>query len=400
MKALVCASAYFAQTPDGNLWTPNASLGYPFWTRYLDAYDEVHLLVQTQRHDAPPADHIQATGPCVAAAPLPRFLSPRLMIRNGRSVRRLIRAHLAEGSAIHLRIACFLSGVVWRALEAGRPYGVEVVTDPHDSFAPGAMRHPLREVLRRRLTRDTKAQCAGACAAAYVTRYALQRRYPPAPEAFATHFSSINLAASDFVEKPRETFGVNRRFQLVYVGTLAQLYKAPDVLLEAFHQCVRYGLDVYLTFVGDGQYRAALESRARVLGLHDRVRFRGQLSDRGEVQKELDAADLFVLPSLQEGLPRAMIEAMARALPCIGSTVGGIPELLPPRDLVKPGNSDALAHTIRAVLSSPQRMKEMSRRNLHEARDYEEGVLRTRRKEFYNYVREQTQAWHNGNAVY
>ena len=65
--------------------------------------------------------------------------------------------------------------------------------------------------------------------------------------------------------------------------------------------------------------------------LRDRVRFRGQLTTPVDVRAELDRADLFVLPSRQEGLPRAMIEAMARALPCIGSSVGGIPELLQPK---------------------------------------------------------------------
>jgi glycosyltransferase involved in cell wall biosynthesis len=111
------------------------------------------------------------------------------------------------------------------------------------------------------------------------------------------------------------------------------------------------------------------------------------------VRAALDHADLFVLPSRTEGLPRAMIEAMARALPCIGSTVGGIPELLPPEDLVPPGDAAALARKIREVVCDPDRMARMSARNLEQARQYREDALSGRRIAFYQRVREVTEAW-------
>lgn len=393
MRTLVTASAHFAQTPDGHLWTPNASLEYPFWTRYLDAYDDVLLMAQAAPHDEPPSNWKQATGPHVAAATVPDFLTPRLFVSNYACVKRFVKQTLDENCAVHLRVSCFLGDVVWRAMQAGRPYGVEAVADPYDSFAPGAYKHPLRPLLRSSMARSLKAQCAGATAAAYVTREALQRRYPPAQDAFTTNFSSINLRDSDFVSEPRESKPEQRAFSLVTVGTLAQLYKAPDILIEAVAQCVKDGLDLNLTFVGDGQYRAQIEAQTRSLGIADRVHFRGQLTDKMEVQKELDAADLYVMPSRQEGLPRAMIEAMARALPCIGSTVGGIPELLRSDEMVPPNDVTALAEKIREVLCDRQRMAALSKRNLEIAREYEEEVLRARRVEFYRYVREKTALW-------
>src|SRR5207253_6445170 len=118
------------------------------------------------------------------------------------------------------------------------------------------------------------------------------------------------------------------------------------------------------------QYRSELESRANAAGLNGAARFRGQLASPDAVRAELDRADLFVLPSRQEGLPRAMLEAMARGLPCIGSTVGGIPELLPAEDLVPPGDASALTQKIHDVLGDPQRMARMSARNLEKAREY------------------------------
>ena len=88
-----------------------------------------------------------------------------------------------------------------------------------------------------------------------------------------------------------------------------------------------------------------------------------------------------------------MIEAMARALPCIGSTVGGIPELLPLEDLVPPGDAAALARKIREVVIDPGRMARMSTRNLEKAREYREDALRERRVAFYQNIRNQTETW-------
>ncbi len=115
------------------------------------------------------------------------------------------------------------------------------------------------------------------------------------------------------------------------------------------------------------------------------------------VREEMDRADVFVMPSRQEGLPRATIEAMARALPCIGSTVGGIPELLATEDLVPPGDALALATKIREVVSDPERMARMSARNLAKAGEYRDEALRERRVAFYRHVRKMTERWIRGD---
>src|SRR5439155_26719861 len=106
----------------------------------------------------------------------------------------------------------------------------------------------------------------------------------------------------------------------------------------AVAECRQAGLDVTLDIVGDGRFRPELDRLAAELGIREQVCFRGQLPAGEPVRARLDAADLFVLPSRSEGLPRAMVEAMARALPCIGSNVGGILELLAPEDLAPAGD--------------------------------------------------------------
>jgi len=83
-------------------------------------------------------------------------------------------------------------------------------------------------------------------------------------------------------------------------------------------------------------------------------------------------------------------EAMARGLPCIGSTVGGIPELLQPEDLVPPGDAEALGTKIREVLDNCERLTRMSMRNLEVARQYREDLLEAKRLGFYEELRRVT----------
>jgi glycosyltransferase involved in cell wall biosynthesis len=152
-------------------------------------------------------------------------------------------------------------------------------------------------------------------------------------------------------------------------------------------------MDLRLVIVGDGKHRAELAARAAARRIAERVHFRGQLTAGAAVRAALDAADVCLMPSRTEGMPRALVEAMARALPCIGSTVGGIPELLPPEDLVPPGDVAALAAKIREIVTDPARMTAMSARNLYRARDYHEDRLRERRTACYRVLRERTEAW-------
>jgi glycosyltransferase involved in cell wall biosynthesis len=394
VNALVTTAHHFARMPNGHVYSTTGGRGYRFWERYLAAFGAVTVLARVAEVAAVTNEQERADGGGVSFLELPDYRGPQEYLAHAAKVHSVARRGLASDSAIILRPGLPVDSTVYACCRrSDRPYAVEVVGDPYDVFAPGAVRHPLRPLLRWWSPRRLRKLCAGACAAAYVTERTLQRRYPPAPDAYTTHYSSVELPAEAFVPAARVWAVPPDRTRLVFVGSLAQMYKAPDVLLEAVARCRAQGLACQLAMVGDGKHRSELEARARALGLEDSVRFMGQIPAGDAVRQQLDAADLFVLPSRTEGLPRAMIEAMARGLPCIGTSVGGIPELLPVEDLVSPGDADALAAKMRAMLADPQRMTAMSRRNLEKARQFADEVLRQRRTAFYTYVRERTEAW-------
>src|SRR5581483_4262222 len=155
----------------------------------------------------------------------------------------------------------------------------------------------------------------------------------------------------------------------------------------------QWGSPVEVTIVGEGRHRPELECLADRLELGGFVKFKGELPAGGPIRSELDSATLMVLPSCTEGLPRVIIEAMARALPCIGSDVGGIPELLDKHDLVPPNNAEALARKIHEVVDDPSRLTAMSARNLQKAQQFRPEILEKKRTEFYTFLRDATREW-------
>jgi glycosyltransferase involved in cell wall biosynthesis len=291
------------------------------------------------------------------------------------------------------RVGSPIAGLLLPALRrAGRPYGLEVVGDPDQALAPGTVQHPLRPLFRWLGTRALQREVSRAAAVAYVTRDSLQKKYPASKSAFSTNYSSISLEADDFVAMPRVYAAREGAARLVFVGSLAQMYKGADVLLKAVQQLARIH-EVELTVIGDGKHRSELEEMARSLSLENCVRFLGELPSGKSIRDQLERASLFVLPSRSEGLPRAMIEAMARALPCIGTRVGGIPELLGEDEMVVSGEASALAGKLQQVLNSPAMMTEMSARNLQRAQEYRPEPLAKRRDEFYCFLRNTTKQW-------
>jgi glycosyltransferase involved in cell wall biosynthesis len=272
-------------------------------------------------------------------------------------------------------------------------------------LGPESYKHSLRPALQWLLARSQRHQCAGAALAAYVTKDALQAKYPCGPVArespavrpnavrpFTTHYSSVELPASAFAEPKRQAQS-SPAVRIVTVGTLAHLYKGTDLLIRGFAESVSRGSVIELTIVGDGRLRDQFEDLCRDLKVDHLVHFVGQVEGHDAIVAHLDRADLFVLASRTEGLPRAMIEAMARGLPCIGSRVGGIPELLTPEDMFEVGSVEGLADKIGEMVSSADRRASAAMRNRKTAGAYSQQVLTGRRRQFYAAVRTLTDQW-------
>ncbi|MCU1329278.1 MAG: glycosyl transferase, group 1, partial [Bryobacterales bacterium] len=376
----------------------------------LEVFDHVRIVARANESQRVPDDWVQVNDKHVVLHAIPDFHGPWQCLKRYAQIRAALRSGQPAHGAIILRVASQLANMMEGALsERSRPFGLEVVGDPYDVFGPGVIGHPLRPLLRWHFSRRLRQQCLAAAGVAYVTKLSLQKRYPTqgmnvsvsdvdlAPgtiinRKLATHYSSVDLDRDSAFSAPRQP-QPKESFRLVTVGSLEQRYKGTDILIDAIAQCVKAGFDLTAVIVGDGRYRPDLMAQAERAGIASRIQFPGWVPAGKAVRDILDQADLFVLPSRTEGLPRALIEAMARGLPCLGTAVGGIPELLEGDSLVAPNDASALANSIQRVLSNPSAMGTMSRRNTVVASEYSSDVLKERRHEFYLHLRACAEAW-------
>ncbi len=166
-------------------------------------------------------------------------------------------------------------------------------------------------------------------------------------------------SSDERLETLRESLGLNGHIRVI--GTVGSLYpvKGHKFLIDAAVHVIRRCPDVTFLIVGRGRLREELETQARSLGVDPYIRFLGH---RDDVRDLLGLFDVFVLPSLSEGMPLALLEAMAASVPPVATRVGGVSEVVDEGKsglLVPTTSAQALANGILILLEDPIRAKEM-----------------------------------------
>lgn len=383
MRVVVAVESRFVRTGDGAVWTQEGPTPR-FFSRYLSTFDSVRVVARVQQVSGRLPGAYRVDGPSVEVWPVPYYVGPGQYLRRRRAIGRAVRAAATVHDAVVVRVPGPIGELLALARSrAGHPFAVEAMADPHDLFAPGVVHHPLRAFVRQHSRRNLGRLCQDAVAVGYVTDRYLQRRYPGGPDTLCAAYSSVDLPPEAYLPAAR---GLDRPAgipTMVSVGSLEHLYKGIDTLVEALARLNTAGVTLRLRHLGDGRCRSQLDQLARRRGVADQFTITGWLPAGAAVRAELDAAEIFVMPSRTEGLPRALIEAMARGLPAIGSSVGGIPELLPADDLVGPDDPAALAESIARMLADPSRLAAASARNLARAQEFSAAALTPRRDVLY-----------------
>lgn len=184
------------------------------------------------------------------------------------------------------------------------------------------------------------------------------------------------LDFSDYSEK-----NFRKDWEIISVAALKPV-KALSYLITAMEHLN----DIKLAIIGDGPERENLKALSLNLGLNNRVFFFGQV-DHSMIWNYLQRAEVFVLPSLSEGTPRAILEAMACGLPIVATNVGGIPEVITDGVngfLVTPRDEKALAKAIQKVLTDENFRNRASTKNRNLAKQYSMRIIGQR---MFNYLK-------------
>ena len=354
MKLVIAVESRFARIGD-DFFAIGSPGPYIFWQQYLEYFDHVTVVARVRKLDKIPQGCARACGPGVSILPLPDYEG----LINGLTRIPLIMGHLWRFTYTQrkccyiLRIPGVIGTLLWIILTILRiPYAIDLVGDPNEALGriQSGSEFTAR-VVRPIMTFLTKIQCKNALAIHYVT-WVLKQRYSPSQEAVIGVWSDVVLPEVVFMPSSQKSDGPEiEKPVIVFVGSLQRPYKGLDVLLRAFRAVTEDFPNAELWVIGDGILRSQYEKMAVKLGISNKVMFWGQV-EQTDVFKILAEATLFVLPSFTEGLPRALIEAMAMGLPCIATHVGGIPDLLPEEVLVAPGDACELYIKMKWMLGS------------------------------------------------
>lgn len=165
------------------------------------------------------------------------------------------------------------------------------------------------------------------------------------------HFSNFNTSNVQYNFKEKWNIPPNR----TVVGTVARLapQKGLSVIIKAAEQLIdKY--NIHFLIVGDGPFREKLEKEIRSSFMDNYFTLTGAVNN---ITQAYAAMDIFVLPSITEGLPLTILEAMAFSLPVVATSVGGVPEIIKHGEcglLIKPGNHKELASKIAYLLDCPR----------------------------------------------
>ena len=180
----------------------------------------------------------------------------------------------------------------------------------------------------------------------------------------------LNLFEGLSKKELRKKFGFNESEKIIlYVGTLRPV-KGITHLIEAVN--IVSEKNKRLLLIGHGEERKHLENLVKKLKIENIVTFVGVVPNK-KVIEYMVASDVFVLPSLSEGFPNVILEAMASGLPIVASNVGGLPEIIKNVEngfLVDPKNPEQIAEKILIILNDEKLRKTISRNNKEEAKKY------------------------------
>lgn len=329
MKVAFIFDTNLFKDDDLNYW--GMTLNYDFFhDRYLAMFDSIVVTTRVRKMK----DKVENTdgyrivnGSNVEVCPIEEYKEIPDMFFKKRAIKEKLEKIIKNVDKVIIRMPSVLGILAVEVCnKENKDYIIEMVACPWDGY----MNHtnPIGKLVAPIMYFKTKKCVKYAPKVLYVTENFLQQRYPTNGKACACSDVMLESVDDAVIEKRKrrvENLNLNS-INICTVANVGMKYKGHVYMLKALSKLKSEGKEHMYYLIGNGN-QVRLKKYIKKWKLENNVIFCGSLAHQ-EVFKKLSEMDLYVQPSLQEGLPRALIEAMSIGMPAIGSNVGGIPELL------------------------------------------------------------------------
>lgn len=358
---------------------------YDLFKRYIRIFDSLRLVARCAMVDELKPTYVPITDNRIEVVTIPMFRGPIQFLKCFVKIKKSIKGIYNDVDAGMLRLPSIMGSYIgYSMIRKHIPYAAENVYDSQDGYRSS---DKLTErILWRLMDYLQRHLCYKADGVSCVTQHYMQRRYfSKKKDCFSSHYSTLALLPS-FYTHERQFPSQKTSYSIVHIANpvVTKGRKGHEQMIQMLEKVTANNLDVKIVFIGGGPEEEVekLKKVAKDSGVGERITFTGYIS-KAEIRNYLFDADLFVMPTKAEGLPRVVIEAMSVGLPCISSRISGLPELLQDHFLTDYYDVEALSKLVVELLTTPELYEKTSQENFEKSKEYEASILEKRRDSFY-----------------
>lgn len=366
------------------------TLHYDLWkTRYLAYFDEINIVTRFKKledsDDISIGSYRLVNGNLVSVSPIGNYKVIPDVIKNYRKISEELRVEINNSDFVIIRVPSVLGNIAINICKkVNKPYLVEVVADGWDSYFYHT--NHIGKIIAPFMHYQTKRNVAKSNNVLYVTEKYLQNRYPTKGKnnvGISDVIINFNKKSNFLIESliNRRLINIkNKEITFGIVGNYDLKTKGQHVAIKSLS--VLNDCDFRLELIGAGN-SSKLKKAAEKFGLKN-VFFLGTKKAGQEMSNWYDRIDVLIVPSFQEGLPRVVVEAMSRGLLVIGSSAGGIPELISEEFIFDKGDNKKLSKIINDIFTQKLDVEKEMKLNYKRSLDFTEEKLTQKREVFYS----------------
>ena len=370
----------------GNLYT-DGSYSMNVWKRYIQGNDKLTVITRMDekiyskkyaesKFNMFDKDKINFKSIEDRNASLKSFFSKKIIKSN----KEILQTAIFENDYIIVRVPNFYGLYIMNLChKMNKKVLVEVVGCPFDSLWNHSMKGKILSIINyfrlKKVMRMSKFSV-------YVTSKFLQKRYPSSGKTYSISDVDIPEINSKVLKK-RINKIENMDLKKIRIGTLGSIdayFKGQKYVIKAIPKLKSLGIEVQYELVG-GECGTNLTNLSKKLKISENVIFKGTMT-HDKIFEWIDSLDYYIQPSLTEGLPRSIIEAMSRGCPIFGSDAGGIPELIDKKCIFKRKSVNQIVELIQK--NDKEKLIEIARNNFKNSSKYETDTLNILRKKIYS----------------